>query len=81
MYDLAYPDTPTYFVAWDDVGNVGYGITDPDQVTTSGMQYFQSFSDEDSYKAKLLTLGVDLDAIAAAETTQDSPVDDNGGDL
>lgn len=51
-HEIIYPAVPTYFIAWDS-GEPSYGITMPDQQTTSGRENFETFIDEELYLARL----------------------------
>jgi hypothetical protein len=53
MNELNKPPTRTYFAAYGPVGTTHIGITEPDQVTTSGQPSFDSDSDPEAFAAKI----------------------------
>lgn len=60
MEEIKYPPITTYFIAHYADNPIGYGENDPDQVTTSGADSLETFTDIDLYEARLLELGIEL---------------------
>lgn len=57
MFEIIYPETRTYWIAATG-DNIGYGKTESHQITTSGAESFQTFTDEDEWLAALAILGI-----------------------
>jgi len=53
---IEYPQEITYWIVYDTIPDefVGYGITNPEQVTTTGRKYLWTTIDEIEWKNKLL---------------------------
>lgn len=60
VFDLTYPPVRTYFIAHGN-GRVAYGITETDQQTTTGLENFETFTDEVLYQARLLEFDIVLE--------------------
>lgn len=58
MEEIKYPVIITYFITHYNDGSIGYGQNDPDQVTTSGADSMETFTDIDAYESRLSDLGI-----------------------
>jgi len=54
MAELKFPAVRTFYVAYSNDGKViHYGVTEPNQVTTTGQPKFETFLKVDDYETKL----------------------------
>lgn len=58
MTNIEFPSETTYFVSYNDLDNIGYGVNTIEQQTISTSNNFEIFTDIDSWKLRLLQLGV-----------------------
>ena len=59
MNEIKYPATTVWFIAKDGSGIKAYGMTSPEQVTTSIFELVQ-YNSEDAWKTELEANGVEL---------------------
>jgi len=71
MKEVAYPEKRTFYVAYSDDGKIiHYGVTEPNQVTTTGQPQFETFLKIIDCERKLKTdLGV------TDEQLKEQPID------
>lgn len=62
MTDINKPEQTTYWIAYnEDKSILQYGITNPDQETTIGQPFAETFTDKDTWLNRLAELNITPD--------------------
>jgi hypothetical protein len=57
MQSIIYPAVTTYFIAYEG-DDVAYGVTMSNQTTTTGLANLETYTDRNSYLARLAEFGI-----------------------